>query len=154
MPSEELLADLRRDEGLRLKAYPDPLSSLAKTGKGSGHPWTIGYGHAAPDVSPGQIWTKPQAETALVRDVERHAAELLRALPWVEKLGEVRKSVLINMAFNLGVDGLLGFKNTLARIKSGDFEGASEGMAASLWAKQTGGRAKRLVEMMRTGKRS
>jgi GH24 family phage-related lysozyme (muramidase) len=35
-----LISDLKRDEGLRLTAYGDPLTG--------GEPWTIGYGHARP----------------------------------------------------------------------------------------------------------
>ncbi|MFZ4165468.1 hypothetical protein [Brevundimonas sp. NPDC058933] len=45
-PDPELIAALKKDEGLRLKAYPDALSPRARTGKGSGAPWTIGYGRA------------------------------------------------------------------------------------------------------------
>lgn len=165
MPSEELLADLRRDEGLRLKAYPDPLSPLAEElrlpeskrrfgwQRLRGDPWTCGYGHTGLDVAPSTVWTKAQADAALLKDVLRHDAELDKRLPWWRTLDPVRRDVLSNMAFNLGVEGLLSFKNTLARLKAGDFEGCAEGMAASLWARQVKGRATRLIEMMRTGER-
>lgn len=33
-PDPELITALKKDEGLRLKAYPDPLSPRAKTGRG------------------------------------------------------------------------------------------------------------------------
>ena len=55
------------------------------------------------------------------------------------------------MAFQMGVDGLLGFKNTLAMIQSGRYSDAAKGMLSSLWAKQTPARAKRMSEQMRTG---
>lgn len=58
---------------------------------------------------------------------------------------------LLNMAFQMGVDGLLGFKNTLELIRTGSYEKAAEGMLSSLWAKQTPARAKRLAVQMRTG---
>lgn len=166
MASEELLADLRRDEGLRLKSYPDPLSPLGKAmnmpasqrppgwAHLRGDPWTIGFGHTGLDVSPNTVWTKAMADAALARDVDRHTAELNRRLPWWARLDDVRRDVLANMAFNLGVDGLLDFKNTLARVKAGDFEGAAEGMLKSLWARQVGERARRLAAMMRTGERA
>jgi len=51
----------------------------------------------------------------------------------------------------MGVDGLLGFKNTLELIRTGSYEKAAEGMLSSLWAKQTPARAKRLAVQMRTG---
>jgi lysozyme len=145
----QLIADLKRDEGLRLEAYPDPLSG--------GDPWTIGYGHTGPDVRRGTVWTQEQAEAALIADIQEHSAELLEHLPWVSSLDPARQRVLFNMAFNLGVGkpggtkGLLGFKNTLAMVERGDYAGAADGMARSLWAKQVKGRAVRLANTMRTG---
>lgn len=133
-----LIADLKRDEGLRLKAYKDTVGV-----------WTVGYGHA--HVAPGTVWTQERAEAALIEDVKKHNAELAKALPWVSGLDPVRRRVLQNMAFNLGVKGLLGFKNTLAMVQSGDYAGAARGMLNSLWAKQVKGRAVRLAEQMRTG---
>ncbi|MDP3115142.1 MAG: glycoside hydrolase family protein, partial [Candidatus Cloacimonadaceae bacterium] len=53
-------------------------------------------------------------------------------------MDEVRKSVLLNMCFNLGIGGLMGFNNTLAFIAAGDWERAANGMLASMWAKQVG----------------
>lgn len=146
----QLIADLKRDEGLRLKAYPDPLSG--------GDPWTIGYGHTGPDVLRGTVWTREQAEAALIADILEHNAELARHLPWVDRLDPARRRVLQNMAFNLGVGkpggtkGLLGFKNTLGMIERGEYERAADAMMKSLWAKQVGKRAARLSATMRTGK--
>jgi lysozyme len=51
----------------------------------------------------------------------------------------------------LGINGLLGFKNTLEFIKAGDWERAANGMLASKWAKQVGMRAIELSELMRKG---
>jgi lysozyme len=55
------------------------------------------------------------------------------------------------MSFQLGVDGLLGFKNTLKMIEQRNYEAAAAGMLNSLWAKQTPERANRMAEQMRTG---
>jgi lysozyme len=71
-------------------------------------------------------------------------------LPWIEELSEARQAVLLNMSFQLGIAGLLSFKNTLLLIRAGDYEAASKGMLQSLWASQTPIRAKRLSEQMRT----
>lgn len=62
-----------------------------------------------------------------------------------------RKDILISMAYQMGVGGLAGFKNTLAMIASGNFSGAASGMLSSKWAKQTPNRAKRHADVMRTG---
>lgn len=64
---------------------------------------------------------------------------------------DARTDVLISMAYQMGVAGLAGFKNTLALIAAGNFSGAADGMMGSKWAKQTPNRAKRHAEVMRTG---
>lgn len=141
----QLIADLKRDEGLVLKAYQDTVGV-----------WTIGYGHA--HVQPGTVWTQEQAEAALRQDVAKHNKELDEALPWAIRLDPVRRRVLQNMAFNLGLGsavtgkGLLGFKNTLEFVRTGQYDRAADGMLASKWAKQVKGRADRLAQQMRTGR--
>jgi lysozyme len=62
-----------------------------------------------------------------------------------------RRDILISMAYQMGVNGLAGFKNTLAMVAAGNYAGAANGMLSSLWAKQTPNRAKRHAEVMRTG---
>lgn len=146
MTSPYLLADLRKDEGLRTTAYPDPLSGCA--------PWTIGYGHTGPEVRPGLTWTDDQCEAALAGDVARACRALDQQIPWWRKLDDIRQDVLANMAFNLGVGKLMGFVHTLKFIHDGDWERASEAMLASVWATQVGARAQRLAEQMRTGVRA
>lgn len=144
-PDPELIAQLKIDEGFREVAYKDTVGV-----------WTVGYGHA--HVAPGTVWSREQAEAQLVEDVLEHNAELAAALPWVNGLDPVRRRVLQNMAFNLGVGsaasgkGLLGFKNTLEFVRTGRYEKAAAGMLASKWAKQVGNRAVRLAKQMREGK--
>lgn len=129
---------LKQDEGLRLKAYKDTVGV-----------WTVGYGHA--HVEPNTVWTEAQAEAALIEDIRKHNADLYKALPWVAGLDPVRRRVLENMSFNLGITNLLGFKNTLEHVKHGRWGQAAAGMRASLWAKQVKGRAVRLANEMETG---
>lgn len=64
---------------------------------------------------------------------------------------DARRDMLISMAYQMGVPGLAGFKNTLAMISQGNFDGASRGMLNSLWVKQTPERAQRHAEVMRSG---
>ncbi|MEO6379091.1 MAG: glycoside hydrolase family protein [Caulobacteraceae bacterium] len=139
------VAALRIDEGCRLRAYPDPLTGAS--------PWTIGYGHTGLDVHPALVWTQAQAEIVLEADLDRHCTELVRALPWLEQLDPVRAAVLINMAFNLGIPGLMAFRNTLAAVRNGAYARAANGMRASLWARQVRSRAERLACEMETGER-
>jgi lysozyme len=134
---------LMLEEGLRRQAYPDPLTG--------GAPWTIGYGHTGPEVHPGLVWTQAEAMEALDADIAKHAAALGKALPWLSTLDPVRRDVLVDMAFNMGVHGLLTFKNTLALIQEGKFQAAAVNMLKSQWASQVKGRALRLARIMSSG---
>ena len=78
--------------------------------------------------------------------------QLTSLLPCFEALDTVRQMVLVDMAFNLGVHGLIAFHDTLSLISQGNYQRAGAEMLNSAWAKQVGARATRLAEMMRTGK--
>lgn len=62
-----------------------------------------------------------------------------------------RADIIYSMAYQMGVNGLAGFKNTLAMIASAKFDEAASGMLNSLWARQTPNRARRHAEVMKTG---
>lgn len=137
------IAQLKLDEGCKLHAYPDPLTHA--------EPWTIGYGCTGPDIHKDTVWTQAQADGELLSRIRIFEAELDHRLPWWNLLNPTRKDVLVNMAFNMGVDGLLGFKNTLAMIQAGDYAKAADGMMNSKWASQVHNRAQRLADHMRLG---
>jgi lysozyme len=59
--------------------------------------------------------------------------------------------VMTNMAFNLGVHGLLGFHHALSAVQTGNYAAAAIAMAASTWYTQVGARAHRLCVQMSTG---
>ena len=134
-----LMADLRRDEGVRYSAYQDSLGY-----------WTIGCGRLI-DARFGDGLTPEEVDYLLENDVADTAREVYAAWPWVAGLDAVRRRVLMNMAFNLGVPKLKLFKATLAAVAQGDYVKASEQMLKSRWAGQVGARAQRLARMMATG---
>lgn len=133
----ELTAQLRRDEGEKLHAYQDHLGY-----------WTIGVGRLIDPRKGGGI-SRAESAMLLANDIDQTMRELLRREPWIGTLSLPRQGVLINMAFQMGVDGLLKFKNTLKMIEQGEYEKASEAMLQSLWAQQTPNRAYRLSRQMR-----
>jgi len=135
----ELTKQLRRDEGEKLAAYQDHLGY-----------WTIGVGRLIDSRRGGGI-TAEESAYLLSNDIDKREAELLRRAPWMANLDPVRFGALVNMAFQMGVDGLLGFKNTLAMVREGDYAGASSGVLQSLWATQTPSRAKRISDQIKTG---
>jgi lysozyme len=83
--------------------------------------------------------------------VDTRIKALEAAFPWFKGMDEARKGVLVNMSFQMGVEGLKAFKNTLASVANGLYEKAAAQMLESLWASQTPERAKRLSEQMLTG---
>lgn len=68
------------------------------------------------------------------------------------KLDAVRQTVLIDMVFNMGLDKVLEFKNTIAYLSRLDFDGAADEMLLSTWAKEVGARAVELATIIRTGR--
>lgn len=136
----ELTRQLRGDEGVKAQAYQDHLGF-----------WTIGVGRLIDARKPGSGLRSHEIDYLLRNDIDDRIEALTRRLPWFQDLDDARKGVLLNMSFQLGVDGLLGFKNTLAMVARGDYVGASAGMMNSLWARQTPARAKRMADQMRTG---
>ena len=93
-----LVADLIRDEGLALKPYVD---SVGKT--------TIGVGRNLDDVG----ITEAEAISLLNYDIDRAISDAHRALPSFGDAPEPVQRALVNMAFNLGLPRLRGFKKML-----------------------------------------
>jgi lysozyme len=139
------LERLKQDEGCRLQAYPDPLSG--------GKPYTIGYGCTGAGIGPGVVWTQTQADTELTGRVGSTEAALKSVLPsWFASLDPVRRDVLVNIAFNIGVTGLTHWPVTLADVGKGSYAAAADEIAGNtVWKKQVGARADRCAAAMRTG---
>ena len=153
MNMDAIISELELDEGVRLSPYRCTAGFL-----------TIGVGRnldtnklTAEELAfvghncRTKPITKEQSDYLLKNDIEKVCADLMKFLPWWTYLGDVRKRVLVNMAFNLGTEGLLKFENTLALIRSGSYAQAAAEMVKSKWAKQVGKRADRLANMMKTG---
>ena len=130
---------IKRHEGLVLHAYEDSLGFT-----------TIGYGRLIDRRKDGGI-SETEAEYLLQNDVSIVLAALHRNIPFFDSLCVPRQAVLMNMAFQMGIQGVSKFKKTLALIEVGDFDAAADGMLKSLWAKQTPNRANEMAEQMRTG---
>ncbi|UYY78400.1 glycoside hydrolase family protein [Sphingomonas sp. R1] len=153
---DALAAELIRDEDERLKVYRCTADKR-----------TIGIGRNLDDVGISKAETaalgitvasvisdgitREQSRALLANDIAVCERQLDAKLPWWRGLCDVRQRVLLNMCFNLGINRLLGFKNTLAKMQRGDFAGAAAGMRASLWARQVGARSTRLAAMMEKG---
>ena len=135
-----IVRQLNGDEGRKACVYQDHLGY-----------WTIGVGRLVDARKPGAGLRPKEMDYLLANDVEDRVQQLTQRLSWFTQLDEARQGVLLNMSFQLGVDGLLGFKNTLALVQQGKYTEASTAMLQSKWAGQTPERAKRLSKQMATG---
>jgi lysozyme len=134
MDSSETLSErLIRHEGLLLKPYRDTLGKL-----------TIGVGRCLDTHG----ISRDEAMLLLQNDLNAAAAGVAAALPWTAPLDRARLEVLYEMAFQLGLCGLLAFKKMLAALQSGDYAAAAQAMLASDWHAQSRQRCEELASLM------
>jgi lysozyme len=108
--------------------------------------WTIGVGRNLEAVP----LAKHERMYLLESDISRvltnaHVHDI------ITPLDPVRQAVIIDMAFNLGINGLLKFEGMLTALKMGNYDLAALEMLDSRWAVQVGHRATRLASMMKSG---
>lgn len=127
---------LMRDEGLKLFPYHDTTGNL-----------TVGFGR---NLGERGI-SSAEAEIMLDNDIASTIREVEKELPWVADLDPARHAVIIGMAFNLGLVGLLAFRRMLRAVEAREWAEAAAHMLDSLWAHQVGERASRLSRQMHTG---
>lgn len=132
---DKIKEQLIRDEGVRLKPYVDTTGHL-----------TIGVGRNLHNKGISQ----KECDYLLENDLYETRVSVLKALPWSKNLSEARQGVLLNMAFNMGIDGLLSFVNTLGYMRNGQWDKAAEGIRNSKYATQVGARAERLAKQLET----
>jgi lysozyme len=132
---KQLTEDLKRDEGFEPRVYAC-----------SANKQTVGYGWNLEDNDmPERI-----AEELLKHAVMEKIAQLSNH-QWFCRLNDNRQLVIANMAFNIGVNGVLKFKNMISAIRVNAYDLAADAMIDSKWYRQVGGRAERLVIAMREG---
>jgi lysozyme len=111
----------------------------------AGHP-TIGYGYnLAAGMTPAEGLLLMQARLAAIE------GELQYSFDWFDGLARLRKDVLVEMGYQMGLDGLYQFKKTLRLVGAGMYDQAATEMLDSAWAAQTPGRAENLAAKMRAG---
>lgn len=71
---------------------------------------------------------------------------------FIWKMCQARRAVMVCMAYQLGVRGLLGFINTLQLLRDKSYAGAAVEMLDSKWARQTAYRAGRMSKIIESGK--
>jgi len=138
MTRETLKAQLRVDEGEKLKLYWDTATPPKAT---------IGVGRNLTDKG----ISKKAQEFLLDEDVDETIAAADSRWPWWRKLSDARQDAFLNWLFNLGSTRAAGFPKFLAALQAGNYEQAAVELETSAWRKQVGDRAVRIIAKIRKG---
>ena len=144
---ETLVALLKHEEGFRAFAYPDTRGY-----------WTIGYGTKLPLTGAdkncvnvdnlsgyGPGLTLGQGDCLLRYRLSGHFNDIQkRWAPYKHQTGPVQMA-LLDMVYQLGVNGLLEFKSMLGAIVDKDWPRAILEARSSRWDKETPSRVERVV---------
>lgn len=141
---EKLLEMLRRHEG-EVKTNGRHVAYKCPEGY-----WTVGIGRNV-DPENGIGLSDEEVDFLLENDIARVIKELAAEYAWFSDLDDVRKDAMIDIAFNLGATRLRGFRRALTAMEAGNYKDAAVEFLDSRWAKQVGGRALELSDMIATG---
>ena len=129
---EQTLDRLKDEEGFRSKPYPDSRGVL-----------TIGFGT---NIERGI--TRDEGEYLLRERLTATHDSLTKALPWLSAAPEGQQSAILDMGYQLGPHGLLGFHNMLSALEADDCPAAKAAALNSDWARETPKRAERVTAIL------
>lgn len=133
---ERLMGQLRRHEIFHGFPFADERGML-----------TIGYGRRLA----AHPLTQEEGAHLLERDLRWLQPRLIYTYPIVDSIGPVRRAALLNMAYSLGITGIIGLTQMWAAIEAGAWNEAADEIMGSYWARQTKSRAHDIAYMLRTG---
>ena len=133
---EKLKASIKKHEGFKQFPYHDTKNKI-----------TIGYGHNLSDVG----LKESECDLLLSNDIFTATYELYHFIPWAQNLDDVRKAVMIEMTFNIGIEKVLQFRKLLDALQNKDYQQAAKEMLDSEWAKEVGNRAHDMAYSMESG---
>jgi len=145
LPHFRIMAEhLEAEEGRIAHAYQDHLGF-----------WTIGIGRLIDKRKGGRL-IDAEIDMLLANDIREKIAGLesnpgTKAAWAAVKDDPYRATAILSMAFQMGVEGLAKFHNSMRLVADKQWRAAANNMLQSLWAKQTPDRAKRVTQMLATG---
>lgn len=122
---DDLKKWLQANEGSEQFAYQDSLGY-----------YSIGIGRCI-DRRRGKGLSIAEQLYLLDNDIEDCKRDL-NPFVWYQNLDDVRKCVMIELCFNLGIHGLLSFKRMLSALKEKDYPRAIAELKDSKWSTQVG----------------
>ena len=144
-----LLENIKAHEGFSARIYKDSV----------GKP-TVGYGFLVAALSPDELklnggkvepMSKEVAEKILNLKVVRLQKRVPECLPWLASKPQGVQDTILEMAYQLGLAGLMGFHHTLSCIEAGDYAQAARNLRASLLYRQTPKRVEDYIKGLKNG---
>lgn len=141
-----LIKNIKAHEGFRDHIYKDSV----------GKP-TVGYGFLVSALSPDELklnggkiepMSKEVAEKILNLKVARLRKRVPECLPWLQSKPQSVQDTILEMAYQLDIAKLLGFKYTLKCIEAGDYAQAARNLRASLLYRQTPKRVESYIKAL------
>ena len=158
--SDKLVTRIKDNEGVGKQGLNTPyqLEYTVNGKKVKEDFYTVGHGHKLPKGSEIREYSDEEIQKFFEEDMKT-ANNSVKKLVKVENVDREAYEILIEMAFQMGGEGLSKFKKTIAAINKGDYEEASKHMlynynangtikGKTLWHQQTGKRAKKLSDLM------
>lgn len=143
--TDKMIERVKKHEGYRTSPYQDTVGK-----------WTVGYGRNLEDNPlsvmevlklfnsvdfKSTVNAEMFFEDLLISDIRKHTEELESKLAMFPMCDQDEQTVLIDMAFNLGVPTLLSFKGMLHAIDNDDKVEAAVELLDSKYAEQVKTRA-------------
>ena len=140
MNYDKLLESVKKHEGFRDTVYRDTLNKR-----------TVGYGHLCVEDhwEDGKKYDKEYLEDILEKDLQS-AIDQAHDMCQGMEISDDAKSIICEMIFQLGGNGVSKFKNMWKALKEDppNYFEAHVQMLDSRWAKQTPNRAHEMAEQM------
>ena len=131
---DDLLKKIKEHEGFKSRVY--------KCTEGYD---TIGYGFAVKDLE----LDEDIAEEILIRKLEKLIQRVRAKFKWLDTVPHEVQGVLVNMSYQMGVNGVSKFKKALHAMQMFQWKIAADELMDSRWARQTPNRAKELSNIIR-----
>ena len=100
------------------------------------------------------LYEDPLRPPQMNQDERLLREELQDRLPVFRDLGPVRQKVLIAMARQISIQGLMTFEHMLAALRDRDFEEAARQMIYSRWSRRVGSSSMELAAIMYSGEQT
>lgn len=151
---KHLCDEIEADEGFEENAYDDTEGYL-----------TIGIGFkisdperlAHPELRPYALRERSSITYEEARVIVEEIVEglynpvsILFAPGRYQQFSIVQSAALLNMAYQMGVKGLSGFRKMIAHMEGGRYDKAEDEALDSLWAKQTKNRANKVAALLKS----